>query len=272
MTKISNNYLFFIISLILLFVLGCFSFLCSCSEEKRPVTGSVDSSLELIEEGTLNIGISPDYYPFENYDNNDIIGFDVDIANMLGKELGLKINFVPMKFDSIIDEVKSNKNIDIGLSAISITQDRQKVVTFTTPYYDDEKVFVAYAKSDKVNAFESLIKQPGVKVGVEKESAAQTYLSKNYVNSMQKEFENNFDVIDALIKGDIDYAFLHKSFIDNNSNTDIKIVNKISDKDQCAIAIPKGNENLYEALNKALALRLYDGTIASLLDKWFTKK
>ena len=70
----------------------------SSSSASASASGSASASasasapaIKLVKEGTLTVGISPDYPPFENIENGEIVGFDPDLAAALGEKMGLKV-------------------------------------------------------------------------------------------------------------------------------------------------------------------------------------
>lgn len=86
------------------------------------------------DKGSLVLATDPTYPPFEYFDtdNKTVIGWDVDMGNALATSLGLKAQYVPATFDTILPGLASNK-YDAGMSAFNVTEERQKVVDFV-PY------------------------------------------------------------------------------------------------------------------------------------------
>lgn len=84
---------------------------------------------------TVQVGICSDYPPFESRNtNNELIGFDVDLSNMIGQELGKKVEFVDMSFGALLNSVQSGK-VDMVISSAGITEEREKQVDFSEPYF-----------------------------------------------------------------------------------------------------------------------------------------
>lgn len=86
------------------------------------------------DKGTLVMATDPTYPPFEYFDadNKTVIGWDVDMGNALAASLGLKAEYVPATFETILPGLASRK-YDAGMSAFNVTEERQKVVDFV-PY------------------------------------------------------------------------------------------------------------------------------------------
>lgn len=105
--------------------------------------GSPTSSrLESIKNsGVMKVGTSADYPPFEYVDaSGNMAGFDIDLMEEIAKRMGVSLEWVDMPFDSLIAGVQEGK-IDASISAFNYTEERDKVVDFTDPYYSGEDAF-----------------------------------------------------------------------------------------------------------------------------------
>ena len=83
--------------------------------------------------------------PFEYYEGTEIKGVDVEIMNLVGKKLGKEIEFVNVEFSAIIDNVKDGTVCDAGAAGITVTEEREEKVDFSTPYYTESIVVVHLA-------------------------------------------------------------------------------------------------------------------------------
>ena len=89
---------------------------------------------KIIQSGELRVGMEPGYMPFEMKDKKgNIIGYDVDMARQMAKEMGVKLTLVPTSWDGIIAGLITNK-FDIIMSGMTITQQRNLKVNFSDPY------------------------------------------------------------------------------------------------------------------------------------------
>ncbi len=94
----------------------------------------------------INFGISATYPPFESIGaNNEIVGFDIDLAKALCKQMQAECTFTNHAFDSLIPSLKFRK-YDAVISGMDITPERSKQVSFTTPYYENSAVVIANKK------------------------------------------------------------------------------------------------------------------------------
>ena len=81
----------------------------------------------------LTVGVNAEFFPFEYYEDEELKGFDIELMNRIGEKIGYEIKFVNMPFDKLIPAV-NNGEIECAISAITVTEEREKVVDFTTPY------------------------------------------------------------------------------------------------------------------------------------------
>lgn len=89
---------------------------------------------QILERGELRVGMEPGYMPFEMKDKKGrIIGYDVDMAKRMAKEMGVKVKFVPTAWDGIIAGLITGK-YDIIMSGMTITQQRNLKINFADPY------------------------------------------------------------------------------------------------------------------------------------------
>ena len=105
--------------------------LSACSSAIVGGNAPAADKVKTITSGVLTVGLSPDFPPMEYLDPNGdkLVGVDVDLANELGKRLGLKVNFVQQKFDQLINSVRTSR-VDIVFSGLSDTVERQKTLDF----------------------------------------------------------------------------------------------------------------------------------------------
>lgn len=89
---------------------------------------------KILQRGELRVGLEPGYMPFEMRDKRgQIIGYDIDLAKKMAKEMGVKLKIVPTAFDGLIGALLADK-FDIIISGMTITQERNLQVNFSIPY------------------------------------------------------------------------------------------------------------------------------------------
>ncbi|MCT7443402.1 ABC transporter substrate-binding protein, partial [Escherichia coli] len=107
-------------------------------EDKKEV-----SVLQRVKDNkVIKVGLEDTYPPMEfRNEKNELVGFDIDLSDEIGKRLGVKVEYVMTEFGGLIMSLNSNK-IDMSASAISITDERKKEVEFTKPYVNSGQALV----------------------------------------------------------------------------------------------------------------------------------
>ena len=129
----------------------------------------VDKLSQIKENGKLVVGLSADYAPYEfhiiNAEGKDeIVGFDVDMAKEIAKDMGVELEVQDMNFENLVAGVSAGK-IDLAISGMTPDAERKKSVDFSDIYYIAEHGFLVKAENkDKYKTFEDL---KGQKVGAQ---------------------------------------------------------------------------------------------------------
>ena len=115
----------------MLFGLGMAALLTISAHAQQLAPSRLD---DILKRGTLRVGMTGDYRPFSYLDKatSKFSGFDVDMAEALGKALGVKVEFVHTAWPQLMKDFEAD-NFDVAMSGVSITLDRQKKGLFSTP-------------------------------------------------------------------------------------------------------------------------------------------
>ncbi len=198
------------------------------------------------------------FAPYEYYENNKIVGVDVDIANEIAKELGKKLVIKDVAFDSIINEVKTKK-ADFGAAGISYSEERALQVDFSINYSVSKQVVIV--KND------SIINSPneisGKKIAVQLGSIGDTYVTENFKNSeiiRQKKYlsavqDLKASKVDAIVMDELPALEIIKT------NNDLKILPKELTSDSYGMIVRKGNKELLDKINSVLTRLKDEGKI-----------
>lgn len=95
--------------------------------------------------GTLTMATNAAFPPYEYYEDNKIVGLDVDMAQAIADILGMELKVEDMEFDSIIPAIQSGK-ADIGVAGMTVTEERMKNVNFSDSYATSKQVIIVRAK------------------------------------------------------------------------------------------------------------------------------
>ncbi|OTA16385.1 amino acid ABC transporter substrate-binding protein [Xenorhabdus vietnamensis] len=223
------------------------------------------------ENHTLHFATEASYPPFEFIDaNNKIQGFDVDLANAICAKLNTKCTFTNQAFDSLIPSLKFRR-FDALMAGMDITPDRRKQVDFTHTYYDNSAIFVALkGKFDQISALK------GKQVGIQNGTTHQKYLMDQHKEIKTIPYDSYQNAILDLKNGRINAVFGDTDVVNEwlKKNKELSTVgDKVTDKNYfgigLGIAVRKGNTELLDKLNKALAEVKQDGTYDTIYKKWF---
>ena len=176
--------------------------LSSAHAQQAPSASRLD---DIVKRGTLRVGMTGDYRPFTSLDktNSKFTGFDVDMAEALGKALGVKVEFVPTAWPQLMKDFEAD-NFDIAMGGISITLDRQKKGMFSTPIMREGKTPIARC-SDK-EKYETIadIDKQGTRVIVNPGGTNERFARANVKNAEIKVYNDNVTIFDEIAKGNAD--------------------------------------------------------------------
>lgn len=233
------------------------------------ITLSFAQSLTVIKRrGKLLVGTEPTFPPFEFVDEkNQVVGFDIDIANELAKRLGVKLEIVNLPFDSLIPALQQGK-IDIIIAGMTITEERAKVVDFSKPYFEANQAIVV-RKDGKFEPkkIEELV---GKKVAVQLGTTGDLVISE-YKGVTVVRFQKFTDAFLELQNGRVDAVLLDeapaKAYVKKFPKFLISAV--VDTGETYGIAVRKGNKELLNFVNQTLDILKSTGTYNKLLQKWF---
>lgn len=213
---------------------------------------------------------SADYPPYEFRNtatgNNEIIGFDVDIAKYITQKLGYGLEVRDTDFSGLIPALQS-KRADFAMAGMTPTAERKKNVDFSDIYYEAKNTIVA-RKGSNFKTPESLAgKSVGVQLGSTQEKAAQ-----KFQNVKIKQLNRTAEIIQEVKAGRIDAAVIENTiatgFVANNPDLEFNTIPSSTEEAGSAIAFPKGS-NLVDDFNGVLAQMKQSGEIDNLVKKWF---
>ncbi|MDD2208228.1 MAG: ABC transporter substrate-binding protein [Bacilli bacterium] len=209
----------------------------------------------LKKENTLVLVTEAGFAPYEYYENNEVVGIDIDIAREIAKSLDKELVIKDIAFDSIINELNSGK-ADFALAGMSITEERKEEVDFSVEYAESKQVIIAL-KNSKIKSQSDLNNKT---IAVQLGSVADIYVSEDIKSAKvirQKKFLTASEDIkskkaDCLIMDLLPATELVK----NNPELTILDVELFTDK--YAVAVAKGNDDLLIQINKVIT-KLIDG-------------
>ena len=225
----------------------------------------------------VRIGVEGAYPPFSyTTPSGELAGFDIDIAKALGEAMGAEVTLIAQDWDGIIPALLAKK-YDAIIASMSITEERKKKVAFTNKYYQTPAKFVG-KKGDMAEFSKEAIK--GKKVGVQRATIHDRYLTDNYGNDVEiKRYGTQDEAYLDLTAGRVDMLLadsvaLSDGFLKKPEGADYQFIGPdLADPkwfgDGAGIAIRKGDTDLVEKFNQAIEKIRSDGTYKTIQDKYF---
>jgi glutamine transport system substrate-binding protein len=219
------------------------------------------------------IGVDTTYPPFEFKEGNVYKGIDIDLMNAIAKNQGIKIQLSPMDFGGIIPAMQANQ-LDVAIAGMSITEERKKVVDFSTPYFNAGLTVVVKKDNSAIKSAADLKgKTVAVKKGTTGAKYAQDHASELNIKVVQ--FNDSPAMFQEVANGNADaliedYPVI--SYAIAKKDLGLKIVGDRLNGDQYGIAVLKGqNKDLLKKINKGLAELKKDGTYDKIIKSYLGK-
>jgi ABC-type amino acid transport substrate-binding protein len=231
-------------------------------------TTAASEDLGLTDEGTLLVGSDIPYPPFEQGDPPDYEGFDIDVINAVGEEMGLDVKIVDVPFDLVL--TGGSGRFDLAIAATTITPARENRIDFSDPYFESEQALLVQADGD-IQSIDDLTS--GTVVGAQDGTTGETYASDN-TDAEIRAFPEIDDAYNAIAGGQVD-AVINDVDAQNKAaedNPDLEVVETYPTGEQYGIVFPQGSTALVDAVNEALATVKEDGTLDEIYQQWFEKE
>ena len=214
----------------------------------------------------LTVGSDIPYPPFEQGKKGSYTGFDVELMEAIGKEIGREPEFIDSSFETIFRDVAQEK-FEAVMSAATITEEREKVVSFSLPYYLSEQAILVKEGSSitglsdlKGKVVAAQQGTTGLELGKEKAEASEL-----------RPYPEGPDADTALKAGTVEAVIIDAPVAKQQAEElgGIEIVEKVPTEETYGIAIAKEDTELVEEVNEGLAKTIEDGSYAKVYEKWF---
>ena len=199
----------------------------------------------------------------------ELVGYDVEVAQAVAEELGVKVSFAESGWDSLLAGLESGR-YDIIVNGVEIDEARQEKFDFSVPYAYNRTAVIVRGDNEEIQSMEDLEgKQTANTISSTYAAVAQKYGAEvTGVDDLNQTFELlTSGRIDATLNADVSYH----DYMRAHPEADIKIACLDPDPTQVAIPMRKGEESaaLREAIDKALTQLSEDGTLTELSTKYF---
>lgn len=217
----------------------------------------------------LTMATSADYPPYEFHDTSGgedkIVGFDIDIANFLAKDLGFELKINDVDFNGLLPALQS-KRADFVMAGMTPTPERKKNAEFSNIYYNAKNTIVALKDKKLTKEADLKGKKVGVQLGTIQEKEAKEMKGIEVVP-----LNRIGDIIQELKSKRIDAAIIEdavaKGYIEQNKDLQFTVIPP-KGPNGSAVAFPKGSK-LPAAFNESLRKLKESGELDKLIKKWF---
>ncbi|TZE82593.1 basic amino acid ABC transporter substrate-binding protein [Calorimonas adulescens] len=243
----------------------------SSDSQSKDNTGKTSKVDEIKARGELIVGLSADYPPYESHEiingEDKIVGFDIDLAQAIADELGVKLHIVDTSFNGLIPMLQANK-IDVIISGMTATEERAKSVDFSDIYFSGKNLVLVKKDSNIATIDDLKDKLIAVQLGTTQEAAAQKAGMKtkpiNLLTDAVMELKNG--KVDAVLATEV----VAKKFVSMNDDIKSVYIKELADEGGgSAAAVAKGNKDLVEVINKVLKDLKDSGKYDEMVNKWF---
>lgn len=236
-------------------------------------TGCGSSTSSKSSEKTYTAITESTFAPFDTTNKDgEIVGFDMDLLNAIGKDQNFKVKYKSMEFDSLVPAIESN-NADIIAAAMTVTKDRAKKVAFSNSYYSGGVVVVVKNNNTTIKSVDDLT--TSMTVGAQAGTTSGDKATSLYKSGKIKKAElldGNDKLFLQVQNGDIEVMLIDRvaaeQYVSNKGKGKVKIVGNVLDAEDTAFAVNKDNKSLLEKINKGLKNVIKDGTYSKLCKKW----
>jgi len=257
----------FILFVLMLLMLAVFA---GCKKAEQ-VSG--DQSLaNILKKGKFILGFDDSFPPMGYKENNEYVGFDIDLAREVTKRIGVTLVLQPIIWDVKEQELNTGK-IDCIWNGFTMTPTREKELAFTKPYMNNKQVVIVPASSP----IYTLADLQGKSLALQRDSSATEALDKfpEVKNLLKKlwEFEDNVMAMTDLDTGNCDAVLMDIIVANFNyvakSPGKYRILDESMADERFGVGFRKADVALKDKVEATLVEMSNDGTMAKISEKWF---
>lgn len=229
-----------------------------------------DPAVKLVNEGQLTTCTHLPYEPYQFRQGDKIVGFDVDMIDLVAKQLGVTQQIVDTPFDNIQSGADMNTGVcDLGAAAMTIKPSRAENIDFSESYFDATQALLV----KKSSGITDVAQLTGKKVGVQNSTTGQEYAQKNAAGAQVTGFEDLGLLLTAVKTGQVDAAISDNgpSLDFAKKNPELGVTKEFDTKEKYGFGVRKGNTALTRQIDRAITTAKSDGTYDTLYKKWFGK-
>lgn len=262
-TRLTALLAVFLVAIAALVVAGC------GGSDDTSSTGGGETGASTEEAGggePLSVGSDIPYPPFEQGKPGEYTGFDIELMDAIGEKIGRTPEFQDSSFETIFRDVAQGK-FEAVISAATITEEREKTVAFSDPYYLSEQAILVKEGS----VITGLADLEG-KVVAAQQGTTGLELGKEKANASElRPYPEGPDAVNALKSGTVEAVIIDAPVAQNavEESGGVEIAENVPTEEEYGIALAKDNTGLLAEINKGLEDVIADGTYTTIYEKWF---
>jgi polar amino acid transport system substrate-binding protein len=252
---------------------GAIVLLAGCSSSDKKSTDTAKSGgVKLVKAGQLTTCTHLPYPPFQSIQGGKVVGFDVDLIDLVAKDLGVKQEIVDTPFENIKTGAALNAGqCDVAAAGMTITDERKKNLDFSAPYFDATQALLA----KKGSGITSMDTAKGKKFGSQASTTGEDYVKAHGADPVS--FETSDAELNGLRSGQVQVIVqdlpVVNGWLKDPANSNFEIVANLDTGEKYGFAVKKdGSKELLAKINAALSKARGDGTYDKIYSKWIGDK
>lgn len=245
-----------------------------CPADNDAATNSVG---EIKQRGTLLVGATGDYRPLSYRDpqTNAYWGFDVDLAEIIGDNIGVKVQFVPTSWPTLMEDMHREDLFDLAMCGITITDTRKATMLMSDGYLQNGKTILC--RKDEAARYASLndINQPDVVVMVNPGGLNEKFAQENLPNAQIVVHQRNEEIPSLIAEGKADIMITEIVEATYYTQVDARLAAPLIDEpfthSLMGVLMRKGDDDLLKCVNGIIDTGKKDGTLRRLHEKYGLK-
>ena len=243
---------------------------CDKAPSRNSASASQDHLARIKSSGELKVGLEGDWQPFSFHNEKDqLVGYDVEVAQNLAKKLGVKAKIVEGPWDGLFAGMDTGR-YDLVINGVDVTPDRAKTYDFSTPYAYDRTVLITRSDNNDIHSFNDLKgKTTANSIGSTCQEIGEKYGAK--VSGVDTLAETLQMVKNRQVQATINASTSYGDYMKHRPDEPLKIAATMDKVTEYAIPMKKGEDNasLKKAIDNALQEMKNDGTLSKLSVKYF---
>lgn len=244
---------------------------CSSQKDSQATQAAGGDLLARIQEkGEIVVAMEGTWSPWTYHDeNNQLVGYDVEVAKAIAEKLGVTVKFVEGEWDGLLAGLDAGR-YDIMVNGVGITEEREEKYNFSTPYAYNRTAVIVRGDYDEINSMEDL------KGKITANTISSTYAEQaEAYGATVTGVDDLNQTMELLLAGRIDATLnaevVYTDYLKAHPDANIKIAAYSDDVERVAIPVRKSDDtaSLLDAINQALADLDADGTLSALSIKYF---